>query len=439
MQQLAQMAQREQQQQHHQQPSQQQVQQQFLQNLQQSQLALNANQLQHQLIALAGNNANGPFSEQLLNAATGHQLMNHQALNGRLHNELENLEDEEDCCDSDDLTYDEEEDSDFEFDESEVDGLERPDQTKSGRKLKRFRLFGQSPKLLKKFKNKSLKHQKDKRYTGHNNTTVKPGDTTDAPTAWISMGEGKMLDEDQNLVDQPKSPSEKSLNEEKDKKVFADEPADAASINSADKELLSVQKSASSEKLSATIATENSTPSLNSSQSSFVQLTTKSTPTTDQQCAGKETPKSSPKSSTSLASKWFGRKSGGDSQEKPADGKKKTLNKSAPQITQVIYKRKPDLPEKPVGSNGKEAKQEAPLPPAKPRQLKQTVSVPSDEETDLDDRIYAEINETALVLEEMKRSLDKNSTERKIIEMILQQPASLPDKLPSSIDQLKVK
>lgn len=386
--------------------------------------------MQQQLMALAagGNNANMPFAGQLLNAAAGQQLMNHQALNGRLQHELENLEDEEDdLCDSDDLTYDEEEDSDFEFDENEVDGLERPDQTKAGRKLSRFRLFGQSPKLLKKFKNKSLKHQKDKRTTGHN-TTVKPGDTTDAPTAWISMGAGKMLDEDQNLVDQPQSPSEKSISEEKDRKTpFADE-ADVCSIKSLDKEQ-PAKKSASREKLSATTtaaaaATETSTSSLNSSQSSFVQLTTKPA---EQPATDKDTPKHSPKTSTSLASKWFGRKSTGDQPEKQSnDGKKKPANKSAPQITQVIYKRKPNLPELPASSSSSDGKDQpdAPLPPAKPKALKQTVSVPSDEETDLDDRIYAEINETALVLEEMKRSLDKNSTERKIIEMILQQPAS---------------
>lgn len=396
---------------------------------------MNANQLQQQLMALAGNNGNVPFSEQLLNAATGHQLMNHQAFNGRLQNELENLEDEEELCDSDDLTYDEEEDSDFDFDESEVDGLERPDQTKSSRKLSRFRLFGQSPKLLKKFKY----HQKDKRTIGHN-TTVKPGDTTDAPTAWISMGEGKMLDEDQNLVDQPKLPFEKSLNEEKDKNVFVDE-TDTASIKSTEKEVPAAKKSVSNEKLSSSAAAAETSTSLNSSQSSFVQLTTK---VSDQQATGKETPKHSPKSSTSLASKWFGRKSGGaEAPEKTADSKKKAQSKSAPQITQVIYKRKPnlpELPEKPCAANSKEIKQDASLPTTKAKQLKQTVSVPSDEETDLDDRIYAEINETALVLEEMKRSLDKNSTERKIIEMILQQPANVPDNpLASSADQLKVK
>lgn len=335
-----------------------------------------------QLMALASN-TNSPFSD-LSNGSSGqHQLMNH-------HHQLDQLDDEDEL--DSDLSSDfndEEEDSenDLEFEE-DVEGLDkRLDQKKIGRKLSS--LFG-SPKMLKKFKNKSLKHQKDKRnITGHST-----GDTTDAKitgdasSVWISMGD-KMLDEEHNLVDQPKSPSTKKELVEKD----------GLSDKSLEKDL----------KIKKTSSSENT--SLNSSQSSFVQLTKSDV---NKESNSKN---NSPKTSTSLASKLFGRKN--DSQDKNND-KKKTSNKTAPQITQVIYKRKPNLPELPErpSSNKENNKNDT-----NSKLSRQTISIPDDEDTD-DDPIYTEINETQLVLEEMRRSLNQHSTERKIIEMILQQPAN---------------
>lgn len=194
--------------------------------------------------------------------------------------------------------------------------------------------------------------------------------------------DNKMLDDEDNFVEQPPSSD-----------------LDSKKSN----ETLTAEK------------TENT--SLNSSQSSFVQLKSANE---EKSTSTKEitTKATSPKLTTSLASKWFGRKTSvgkADRNEKASTNeKKKTLqtSKSAPQITQVIYKRKSSLPDIPVEntSNNK----------------KGIVSIPDEEQTD-EDNIYAEINETQLVLEEMRRSLNQHTTERKIIEMILQQPSNLQD------------
>jgi len=194
--------------------------------------------------------------------------------------------------------------------------------------------------------------------------------------------DNKMLDDEDNFVEQPPSSD-----------------LDSKKSN----ETLTAEK------------TENT--SLNSSQSSFVQLKSANE---EKSTSTKEitTKATSPKLTTSLASKWFGRKTSvgkADRNEKASTNeKKKTLqtSKSAPQITQVIYKRKSSLPDIPVEntSNNK----------------KGIVSIPDEEQTD-EDNIYAEINETQLVLEEMRRSLNQHTSERKIIEMILQQPSNLQD------------
>jgi len=213
------------------------------------------------------------------------------------------------------------------------------------------------------------------------------------------MGDNKMLDDEaMKIVDQPPL-TDKCVDDDENKPKAAlmldDEQLESAPIKSIDKESSKTTNKKTSE----------SNSSLNSSQSSFVQLKT-----AEKQY--KETKPISPKLSTSLASKLFGRKSDNPSQkqsDKSTD--KKKCSKNAPQITQVIYKRKASLPE---------------IPPVERKAKSTTVSIPPDEESTDDDNnnIYAEISETQLVLEEMRRSLNQHTTERKIIELILQQPAT---------------
>lgn len=331
-------------------------------------------------------------------------------------NEMNNLDDEDDLSDSD-LTcgsFDEEEDSedDLEFEHDLESGANNASNKQNGRRKFSSYLFGQSPKLIKKFT--TLKQQQKVKRTGRNTVSSK-GDTTDtaskktadSSSVWISMG-NKMLDDEDNLVDQP--PIDKSvINDDVEKpKTLAIDNEEAKDGVSDQTSIKSVE---TTKRPNETSSIESNT-SLNSSQSSFVQLkTTTATSTNDDQLkAAKETKPTSPKT-TSLASKWlFGRKS--DQPDKTTDKKKLSVPKAdKPQITQVIYKRKPNLPE-------------IPNEPARKEKAKQTtVSIPDEEETD-EDNIYAEINETQLVLEEMRRSLNQHTTERKIIEMILQQPAT---------------
>jgi len=227
--------------------------------------------------------------------------------------------------------------------------------------------------------------------TGNNNTArTKTDDKTDV---WIPMDD-KLLDDDiknENLNDSKLSKNSKSLDNIKEDKIQIDKSTNSDNT----------KKSSSSECL-----TKNDNQSLNSSQSSFVQLNTKNIEKTDKTKEISSKP-------TSLASKWFGRKSEDKQQkDKLLNNKNFSKKKQAPQITSVIYKRKPNLPEIPIKST-KLAKVK--------NDQKQTVCIPDSDETD-DEAIYSEINETQLVLEEMRRSLNFHSTECKIIEKMMVTP-----------------
>lgn len=392
----------------------------------------NSNQQQafNQQQIMQQNNVLNQLAMSLYSGLANNQQQQQQAMN---HNQIQTFDDLLNQDESDDLE-EELSDSDLGSDydeESDYDDLEETDQAsamnkstsqdKQGRRKSKFKLFGKtSPKLLKKLT--TLKQQKEKRTLIGNNSMERSSSSTanrenskanadDESSVWISIGRDKILNYENELED---AETEAKKNEEKNE-IKMENENDKSSVKSLEK---------------TEINNSEGNKSLNSSQSSIVQLKTE----TNEQINKEQisSPKAtSPKLTTSLASMLFGRGNKTSEQDTKAnENKKKLPNKNAPQITQVIYKRKPSLPELPIKISEAGSKDclDEPDSIVKNSNSKQTITVPDDESTD-DDPIYAEINEASLVLEEMKRSLNKHTTERKIIEMILQQPSNVQDNL----------